>query len=1394
MYIPGKVDEAITFYGTSSYIRWREPLKTSFTNAITAAMWFKNKQAPTANTTLMVLDHAAALYWKTAGGLTFSVTDSSGQTFEVSSNLALTDTNWHHVVGAWDGTTISIYIDSVLAGSYVPAGMGLLDTSSSQLTLANSVAGVNGYVGYIDEFLLFPRGFTDQEAANLYGLGMRAWKYAVLDDYSAPITPWTYTLPAGLEGLYEIDLRGIDDWDNRDDHPAGWNAWQGEIDMLAPRVSLNAVNQGATTEVQCSSTDFNLSRDNYQCPCTTLQSDLTTYDQVNNWYKEVLIDQTRLYKIMSKCSVPAGTPLQMQACDIYGRCSTASATASSEPDWKEAGAFTLVTPEMLLQGPPSPIDSPPEPGEVKPAPQPSLLPVSRLIDPPDGSQVSSRQPLTLTLQADAISALQLITVTLDGGLLTSLSFPDPVVTSTLTTIPWTPDPNLAAGAHVLQASALDWVGQTQAEFFPVTLFFDSQSPPADVHPNQAPEPAAAQSNLPPTSALLEPPDHSVLPNLDPLDLKVGAEGLNGLKAITVTLDGGWLSTISLPNDPITRTLVTIPWTPDPTLADGAHLFQTNALDWAGLAQTQLFTSTLFVDTQVPSIDISPTVLTTTQQIANWAVNLGGPVGDLAGIKSVEVALQDGTGALTPAPGPPGAQGNPWNAAAVVGDRWSYPYRTDTLPDGQVINVVVQATDLAGHIQQAVRPVTLDLVPPTPITMTVSYANSQGIVTQVLPGQTILDVMNPTLLIEWTPASDGSGLRTYYAGLSQDDSPDLANLATVNPVGPLQYSQATSEVQAYTAFVVSEDIYGNRSWNRLGPIYVDTPLTPDLIALPSTADNGDIYHGWMDSGDSQIGINRIIAENVPPGFSLNGDQKFYLSWDATALRLAWLGADWNSEGDLYIYMKTGTGMGSNQAYNPFTATFSDTLTLPMAADTLLWVTDSQSAHLMRWNGAAWFDALPGGLGPEYFRFTARSPRSVTDLYLPFALLGIANPGTTPLDLIAFGSQEQALRLWTVFPITNPHNSPILSKLLLLLPDQHHLVMNHAYHWPDLALGQSPNRSVYLDVDVRSLIVADPTGVISDTRQSGLYLSSLFHLPTESPLIGDGQVINYTLNYINIGGASAPNEHLILRITSAGPLVLPGGTKIIRPDGSEGYVREIDLGPILPGSRGTTQFTGLVNVSPLQAKYQICLKNHPGNPQDCQQLYDLLHTARIDAYLSTTHANGMIINTFSVKHSLAVDPPVGVAILSAQGDLSPVLDAANQEELSGIPPQVLKDAQTFPPIFVRSGINTLNGSAYDPSGVAGVTVQILDPDGDTTDTHCNVSAPKSGLWSCAVSLPQAPNDTRYFARARASNPFGYTSDWSRWRVLLIELAAAHRHPGRRKPVGVDCRGHRPSKDET
>jgi hypothetical protein len=129
-------------------------------------------------------------------------------------------------------------------------------------------------------------------------------------------------------------------------------------------------------------------------------------------------------------------------------------------------------------------------------------------------------------------------------------------------------------------------------------------------------------------------------------------------------------------------------------------------------------------------------------------------------------------------------------------------------------------------------------------------------------------------------------------------------------------------------------------------------------------------------------------------------------------------------------------------------------------------------------------------------------------------------------------------------------------------------------------------------------------------------------------------------------------------------------------------------------------------------------------------------------------------------------VSVAVLSAAGSSTVLQPLAASAAPVGLAPEALEQALSLPPIFVHTGTNILEGSAVDPSGVDSVQVQILDPSGDTTDTTCVVNAPKSGVWSCFIDVPEAPDETLYFARARATNAFGYTSNWSGWRVLVVD----------------------------
>ncbi|MEA3342432.1 MAG: LamG-like jellyroll fold domain-containing protein, partial [Chloroflexota bacterium] len=60
------------------------------------------------------------------------------------------------------------------------------------------------------------------------------WRDAVLATPGAVASTWAYTMPADMEGFYEIYLRGTDTVGNLNEHQSTWPVWQGLIDTQDP--------------------------------------------------------------------------------------------------------------------------------------------------------------------------------------------------------------------------------------------------------------------------------------------------------------------------------------------------------------------------------------------------------------------------------------------------------------------------------------------------------------------------------------------------------------------------------------------------------------------------------------------------------------------------------------------------------------------------------------------------------------------------------------------------------------------------------------------------------------------------------------------------------------------------------------------------------------------------------------------------------------------------------------------------------------------------------------------------------------------------------------------------------------------------------------------------------
>ena len=791
-------------------------------------------------------------------------------------------------------------------------------------------------------------------------------------------------------------------------------------------------------------------------------------------------------------------------------------------------------------------------------------------------------------------------------------------------------------------------------------------------------------HIPPAraSTILTPAHESVLSTTLPISITGGAYALHALRALTVTVNGTPFYTQAWHSP--TDTLWAATWTPP---GEGRYTFLSQIEDSLGNVQTGAQPISITVDTQLPAITIASTVLTTAHRLSYGRVPLTGVATDSVGLEAVEVAIDGGD----------------WDEASFNGETWRYPWYLDDEPDGATYTVTARAVDGAEHTARVTKTVTVDLTPPEPVTVTLAYTDTLGVRHPLTSGQTIRE--SPVdLIAEWTASSSGD-LSRYYVGWPVSQTVELAALTAYAPADSRHHAATVGEPQARYAHVVSIDAHGNRQVQTLGPVYVDTPSTPDYILLPSPpgggAGGGDIYHGWMESGCSQIGADREVERNAYTGASLHDVQKMYLSWDSDALRLTWTGANWNAAGDLFIYLDTGAG-GATTAYDPYGS--GPTITLPaqggaqLAANYLIQVENEHSASLRQWTGSSWGNST--ALDASHYQLDLDAQPAHTDLLIPWAWLG--SPAS--LKLVALASDEDALRIWAAMPDKNPLSServinPVASGYITLP-----FALTQQYTWTALGSGLCPNQGQFADADLRVYLAADPPGVEVGFLEHDLpglltpgqpldgdldgSLDMALPVDSQPTLMGNGQSITYTLTYTNVGAVIAPGATVTL--TARGGVELAGGSPQVLA---------------LTGDGGAIHIAATVNAA-----------------LDGQ-------SAEVDAVVADdTHG---AFDWLWVQHDVDTVPPENLEIEA-------------------------------PVAYISAYTNTVRGSVSDPSGVPLIELE-TQPGGIRA---CPDATPNDGQWVCVWNAGGAADGTQFQMRVRATDRFGNMSVWSDWRTVTVD----------------------------
>lgn len=809
---------------------------------------------------------------------------------------------------------------------------------------------------------------------------------------------------------------------------------------------------------------------------------------------------------------------------------------------------------------------------------------------------------------------------------------------------------------------------------------DSQAPPA------APQTPALHS------AVLTPTHQTVLPDDAPQALIVGAHADDGLAAATVLLDGATVASRSWEEGPVDARWTTT-WQPP---GEGIFSLTSIVTDTVGRVQTDTVSTRVSVDLTPPQVSLATTIITATHRLAAGRVDLTGGARDAVGVAAVEVQIDDG----------------PWLPAVIQGEEWIFPWQIGADPDGQGFAVAVRATDRAGRVDELRRRVVVDVRPPDPVTIELAHVESGGS-RPLQPGDTVR-ASSAILEISWTGGTNGINTNTYLVGWSANPTPDASELTAYTGSG--RHEQTVGGPQAVYAHLLIRDAYGNTTTQRLGTVIVDGPGTPDYVVDLA-------YDGWQREETTLVGVDWALARRAATGAALSAPQRLYASWDSVGLRLTWTGAQWNRDGDLFVYLDAGgtENSGASQLYNPYRGP-NPTITLPrgFTADTVLQVEDSRGATLLRWDGDTWVTSST--LSADLFVHDPGAQPARSDLYLPFELLGVDDPEESGLALLAVASEEESLRIWATIPDKNPLNSERAlaeTSAPLLTGD---FQLTQALSWATLGGGQTPNAGLQPGADLQLTIASDPPGAALAYLGSGLpqlrpdarldenlngRLDPSLPLDTEPPALADRTVVTYTIGYANRGAVTA--EAVTIDVGAYGALTLP-----------ETAPQTVDLGNIAPGISGTVVLTASVNVSRTQN----------------------IASAELDVTVSDLGHGAF--DWLWVQHDVDASPP--------------------------------EARITAPERVVPFGPLQFQGTVDGPADVADIIVAIRTwLPGDRALTFCTAVVIDGDFWACSwdpgeealQELEEEMDDeAELIVQARASDVFDRRGDWSAPLVLIVD----------------------------
>jgi len=170
-WVPGKIGGALSFDGVGDYINCGNGASLSVRDGITLAVWVKTPGMTTTWTAFISKGDTGQSFRLgrdnvgTACHFGLNLPTVSGNPW-FSGTTSVSDNEWHHVAGTYDGTRMVLWVDDVQDGSL--AYTGQIAVSTTNVLISENESATGRYMtGLMDDVRMYNRGLTAGEIAIL---------------------------------------------------------------------------------------------------------------------------------------------------------------------------------------------------------------------------------------------------------------------------------------------------------------------------------------------------------------------------------------------------------------------------------------------------------------------------------------------------------------------------------------------------------------------------------------------------------------------------------------------------------------------------------------------------------------------------------------------------------------------------------------------------------------------------------------------------------------------------------------------------------------------------------------------------------------------------------------------------------------------------------------------------------------------------------------------------------------------------------------------------------------------------------------------------------------------------------------------------------------------------